>query len=219
MYNVKGLLFLSLLFFQLIFICGQTDCTNIYYGNLCYPKIDTVKLNIYESILFSKEIKNDRKCHIVTIKPRALHTSYVQNYGFYKTKEVEDTTSVKNLRKKMPESYSIYSINDDLANSIESQEYLRYLNNIEREKSQDTLYVEKFLYEDICENSYDIIKIQAPLDSWAKVYEANILLNKASVIIPVIYESFIDKPKYLLYKIELYKGSTKVKSVKVVQLE
>jgi len=29
----------------------------------------------------------------------------------------------------------------------------------------------------------------------------------------------IDKPKYLLYKIELYEGSTKVKSVKTVELE
>jgi len=38
------------------------------------------------------------------------------------------------------------------------------------------------------------------------------------VVMPVIYESF-HKIKYLLYKIELYEGSTRVKFIKVVELE
>ncbi|QYN48346.1 MULTISPECIES: hypothetical protein [Apibacter] len=52
-----------------------------------------------------------------------------------------------------------------------------------------------------------------------KIYKANVLLNKANIVIPVIYESFMEKPKYLLYKIELYEGSIRVKSMKVVELD
>ncbi len=217
MYNKKVLLFLSLFFFEIALLSGQIkDSCSMY--SICNSRIDTVKLNIYKSILLSKELQNNKKCHIVGVNPISLDMKYSPGYGamFYDIKEIEDSTSINNLKKSFPKSYRFYSINDKLSNSLQNKEYIYYL---ERSTKNDDVYSLYYFYDEICDNNFDIIKIQEPLDNWIRIYEANILLNKANVVIPVIYESFIDKPKYLLYKIELYEGSTKVKSVKTVELE
>ena len=211
MYSKKVLLFLSLLFLCIIRGNGQNNCS--YYGNLCQAEIDTVKLNVYKSILLSKEIKSDEKCHIVIIQPVSLSMNFASQIGFFNIKEEKDSVSVINLRSSLPKSYWIYSIEYKLSNTIQKYELISKLLKI------DSLYTPRYLQEDICEDSFDVIKIQEPLDNWMDIYQQNIFKGKASVVIPVIYESFIDKPKYLLYKIELYEGSTKVKSVKTVELE
>lgn len=135
---------------------------------------------------------------------------------FYDIKEIEDTISVNNLINSYPETYRFYSINNKLSNSLDIKEYMYYLDILE---GKNDLYTLDYFYDEICNNNLDIIKIQEPLDSWMKIYKANILLNKANVVIPVIYESLMEKPKYLLYKIELYEGSIRVKSMKVVELD
>ncbi|WP_128330555.1 hypothetical protein [Apibacter sp. HY039] len=209
MYNKKVLLFLSLFFIETSLLNGQIkDSCSMY--SICDSEIDTVKLNIYKSILQSQELQKNKQCHIVGVDPISLDMKYSPGYEarFYDIKEIDDSTSIYNLKNFFPNSYKFYFIRDKVSNSLENKDYIFYLERLEEKNDTHSL---NYFYDEICENSYDIIKIQAPLDSWAKVYEANILLNKASVIIPVIYESFIDKPKYLLYKIELYKGSTKVK--------
>ena len=217
MYNKKALLFLSLFFCKLNLFSGQIkDSCSMY--RICYSEIDTVKLNIYKSILNSKELQNNKKCHIVGVSPISLNMKYSPGYEamFYDIKEIEDTISVNNLINSYPETYRFYSINNKLSNSLDIKEYMYYLDILE---GKNDLYTLDYFYDEICNNNLDIIKIQEPLDSWMKIYKANVLLNKANVVIPVIYESLMEKPKYLLYKKELYEGSTRVKSMKVVELD
>ncbi|MXO34837.1 hypothetical protein GFU95_06715 [Apibacter sp. B3889] len=175
--------------------------------------MNKAKEAVYKSILFSEELQNDEICHIVIVQPTSLRMDFNSQIGFHNIKKEKDSVSILNLRNSLSENYRVYSIEDKLSNTVQGYELVSQLQRM------DSLYAKRNLQKDICDSSFDVIKIQEPLDSWMKIYKANILLNKANVVIPVIYESFMEKPKYLLYKIELYEGSTKVKSMKVVELD
>ena len=193
-------------FFFIYVLQGQIDTLKLSYVN-------KVKEEIYKSILFSEELQSDEKCHIVIVQPISLSMDFNSQIGFHNIKKEKDSVSILNLRNSLSENYRVYSIEDKLSNTVQGYELVSQLQRM------DSLYAKRYLQKDICDSSFDVIKIQEPLDSWMKIYKANILLNKANVVIPVIYESFKEKPKYLLYKIELYEGSTKVKSMKVVELD
>ncbi|QII72814.1 hypothetical protein [Apibacter sp. B2966] len=175
--------------------------------------MNKAKEEVYKSILFSEELQSDEKCHIIIVQPTSLRMDFNSQIGFHNIKKEKDSVSILNLRNSLSENYRVYSIEDKLSNTVQGYELVSQLQRM------DSLYAKRNLQKDICDSSFDVIKIQEPLDSWMKIYKANILLNKANVVIPVIYESFKEKPKYLLYKIELYEGSTKVKSMKVVELD
>jgi len=202
--KMKLIIFLSILLSN-IFLYGQVD-------SLQLPYADRAKEEIYKSIIFSKELKSDEKCHIVIIQPISLSMDFASQIGFYNIKKEKDSISLMNLRNSLPESYRIYSIEDKLSNTVKGYDLIYGLQRL------DSSYMPRNFEEDICEDSFDVIKIQEPLDSWMEIYEANVFLGKARVVMPVIYESF-HKIKYLLYKIELYEGSTRVKFIKVVELE
>ncbi|WP_303849349.1 hypothetical protein [Apibacter mensalis] len=193
-------------FFFIYVLQGQIDTLKLSYVN-------KVKEEIYKSILFSEELQSDEKCHIVIVQPISLSMDFNSQIGFHNIKKEKDSVSILNLRNSLSENYRVYSIEDKLSNTVQGYELVSQL------QKMDSLYAKRNLQKDICDSSFDVIKIQEPLDSWMKIYKANILLNKANVVIPVIYESFKEKPKYLLYKIELYEGSIRVKSMKVVELD
>ncbi|QYN48338.1 hypothetical protein GYM73_01440 [Apibacter sp. ESL0432] len=193
-------------FFFIYVLQGQIDTLKLSYVN-------KVKEEIYKSILFSEELQSDEKCHIVIVQPISLSMDFNSQIGFHNIKKEKDSVSILNLRNSLSENYRVYSIEDKLSNTVQGNELVSQLQRM------DSLYAKRNLQKDICDSSFDVIKIQEPLDSWMKIYKANVLLNKANVVIPVIYESLIEKPKYLLYKIELYEGSTRVKSMKVVELD
>ncbi|QYN50278.1 MULTISPECIES: hypothetical protein [Apibacter] len=198
---------LILINFLFIYVLqGQIDTLKLSYLN-------KVKEEIYKSILFSEELQSDEKCHIVIVQPISLSMDFNSQIGFHNIKKEKDSVSILNLRNSLSENYRVYSIEDKLSNTVQGYELVSQLQRM------DSLYAKRNLQKDICDSSFDVIKIQEPLDSWMKIYKANVLLNKANVVIPVIYESLIEKPKYLLYKIELYEGSTRVKSIKVVELD
>ena len=198
---------LILINFTFIYVLqGQIDTLKLSYVN-------KAKEEVYKSILFSEELQNDEKCHIVIVQPTSLSMDFNSQIGFHNIKKEKDSVSILNLRNSLSENYRVYSIEDKLSNTVQGNELVSQLQRM------DSLYAKRNLQKDICDSSFDVIKIQEPLDSWMKIYKANVLLNKANVVIPVIYESLIEKPKYLLYKIELYEGSTRVKSMKVVELD
>ena len=204
MYMKKLLILINFLFIYVL--QGQIDTLKLSYLN-------KVKEEIYKSILFSEELQSDEKCHIVIVQPISLSMDFNSQIGFHNIKKEKDSVSILNLRNSLSENYRVYSIEDKLSNTVQGYELVSQLQRM------DSLYAKRNLQKDICDSSFDVIKIQEPLDSWMKIYKANVLLNKANVVIPVIYESLIEKPKYLLYKIELYEGSTRVKSIKVVELD
>ena len=203
--KMKFIIFLSTILIN-IFLYGQIDTLKLSYVN-------KAKEEVYKSILFSEELQSDEKCHIIIVQPTSLSMDFNSQIGFHNIKKEKDSVSILNLRNSLSENYRVYSIEDKLSNTVQGYELVSQLQRM------DSLYAKRNLQKDICDSSFDVIKIQEPLDSWMKIYKANILLNKANVVIPVIYESFMEKPKYLLYKIELYEGSTKVKSMKVVELD
>ena len=202
---MKFIIFLSIILIN-IFLYGQIDTLKLSYVN-------KAKEEVYKSILFSEELQNDEKCHIVIVQPTSLSMDFNSQIGFHNIKKEKDSVSILNLRNSLSENYRVYSIEDKLSNTVQGYELVSQLQRM------DSLYAKRYLQKDICDSSFDVIKIQEPLDSWMKIYKANVLLNKANVVIPVIYESLIEKTKYLLYKIELYEGSTRVKSMKVVELD
>ena len=203
--KMKFIIFLSIILIN-IFLYGQIDTLKLSYVN-------KAKEEVYKSILFSEELQNDEKCHIVIVQPTSLSMDFNSQIGFHNIKKEKDSVSILNLRNSLSENYRVYSIEDKLSNTVQGYELVSQLQRM------DSLYAKRYLQKDICDSSFDVIKIQEPLDSWMKIYKANVLLNKANVVIPVIYESLIEKTKYLLYKIELYEGSTRVKSMKVVELD
>lgn len=203
--KMKFIIFLSIILIN-IFLYGQIDTLKLSYVN-------KAKEEVYKSILFSKELQNDEICHIVIVQPTSLRMDFNSQIGFHNIKKDKDSVSILNLRNSLSENYRVYSIEDKLSNTVQGYELVSQLQRM------DSLYAKRNLQKDICDSSFDVIKIQEPLDSWMKIYKANILLNKANIVIPVIYESFKEKPKYLLYKIELYKGSTRVKSMKAVEID
>jgi hypothetical protein len=136
----------------MILIKGQNY--NCPMHDICQPRIDTVKLNVYKSILFSKELKNEEKCHIVVIQPISLSMNFASQIGLFNIKEERDSISVINLRSLLPKSYWIYSIEYKLAYTIKGHDLISKL------QKTDNLYTPRCLEENICIGSFDVIKYE-----------------------------------------------------------
>lgn len=98
----------------------------------------------------------------------------------------------------------------------------------------DSLYIPQKIdfITDLCESSFDIIKIYEPIDKWIKIYqkyyskhplELNDKYENYEVVIPVKYESlskghmFLEKEKYYLFKIKIgYNDKGKLEIIKEI---
>ncbi|WP_303849350.1 hypothetical protein [Apibacter mensalis] len=219
---------LILINFSFIYVLqGQISSREI--NNVDVSPIDHLKIEVYKSIILSKEFKSNKQCHVVGINSVSLNMDYYPkgystggSLGFYYTKLdiTKDSVSVKELRKDLPKKYWIFEDSDRFFGVQVGADYIYNLkkNNIE--------YVPKNIdFEpDVCDFSFDIIKIYAPLDKWIVFYEKYYDRSyNSEVLIPVKYELLsngnrsIEKEKYYLFKIKIgYNDKGKLEIIKEI---
>lgn len=176
--------------------------------------IDFFKTEVYKSIILSKEFKSNKKCHIIGINGLSLNIGHTagfatggsNGYLYNDIHITKDSISVKELRKELPKKYWIFEDSDRFFGVQVGADYIYNLkkNNIE--------YLPKNIdFEpDVCDFSFDIIKIYKPLDKWIDFYEKYYDRSyNSEVLIPVKYELLsngnrsIEKEKYYLFKIKI----------------
>ncbi len=210
--KMKPFIFLNIILSSM-FLYGQTD--TLSKENLLL--VDMVKKEVYKEIIFSDKLKRDKKCHIVTIPNVSLGQEKIPERYYPKLIEKKDSVSLEMLRKRLPDNYWVYGVDNPLVYTNYGEDYINYFDKLNDPYGPD------YLQNLECNASFDIIKIYEPFDKWVKLY--NSPHDSVKIIIPVKYESlsdghmFLEKEKYLLYKIELYENGTEVKSMKVIELE
>lgn len=227
---------LILINFSFIYVFqGQISSREI--NNVNVSPIDQLKIEVYKSIILSKEFKSNKQCHVVGINSVSLNMDYYPkgystggSLGFYYTNldMTKDSVSVKELRKDLPKKYWIF---EDLRKFLGVEFDREYISEF---LNTDSLYIPQKIdfTTDLCESSFDIIKIYEPIDKWMKIYqkyyskhpiELNDKYENYEVVIPVKYESlskghmFLEKEKYYLFKIKIgYNDKGKLEIIKEI---
>ena len=225
MYMKKLLILIN---FSFIYVLqGQISSREI--NNVDVSPIDHLKIEVYKSIILSKEFKSNKQCHVVGINSVSLNMDYYPkgystggSLGFYYTNLdiTKDSVSVKELRKDLPKKYWIF---EDLRKFLGVEFDREYISAF---LNTDSLYIPQKIdfITDLCESSFDIIKIYAPLDKWIDFYEKYYDRSyNSEVLIPVKYELLsngnrsIEKEKYYLFKIKIgYNDKGKLEIIKEI---
>ena len=145
--------------FSFIYILqGQISSREI--NNVDVSPINHLKIEVYKSIILSKEFKSNKQCHVVGINSVSLNMDYYPkgySLGFYYTNLdiTKDSVSVKELRKDLPKKYWIFEDPRKFLGVEFDREYISALLNT------DSLYIPQKIdfITDLCESSFDIIKM------------------------------------------------------------
>ncbi|MXP06185.1 MULTISPECIES: hypothetical protein [unclassified Apibacter] len=116
---MKFIIFLSIILIN-IFLYGQIDTLKLSYVN-------KAKEEVYKSILFSKELQSDEKCHIVIVQPTSLNMGLNSQIVFFNIKKEKDSVSILNLRYSLSKNYRVYFIEDKFSITIQGYELVSQL--------------------------------------------------------------------------------------------
>ncbi len=194
-----------LILFSIVFI-------NNLQAQFFRPKvIDSIKVEIYKSILFSKELRNTRDAYLVSIQTINTKIDVQRGYmSFIRSIEkVRDSTSVNKLKSLLPNSYYIFE-------------------ETETDKLEDrgAMIAAKFDFQDskkalFYKYTYTYIRIYEPLTKWTNLflYFHAIENGMPYEIIPVLCvdikrDTEVSR-KYYLYK-TTFSVEGKIESVEVV---
>lgn len=204
------LILFSLLLLNISVLKGQ----NCYNKCLNRKLIDSTKIEVYKSILLSKEIKKKNEFYLINIETLDLDVDLNKIFAmdvvfFYdKIKEQSDTISIKKLTKELPYYYKIYG-------ELEEGKYIEY------DRRREMLQQSFFEYYDWKITDYTYVQIYKPLTNWINLYFylSNVTEGEPYEIIPILYTRIknneeIEK-KYMLYRVTFSKEG-KIESVKVV---
>ena len=109
-----------------MFLYGQTD--TLSKENLLL--VDMVKKEVYKEIIFSDKLKRDKKCHIVTIPNISLGQEKIPERYYPELIEKKDSVSLEMLRKRLPDNYWVYGVDNPLVYTNYGEDYINYFINL-----------------------------------------------------------------------------------------
>ena len=125
MVKMKPLIFLNIILSSM-FLYGQTD--TLSKENLLL--VDMVKKEVYKEIIFSDKLKRDKKCHIVTIPNVSLGQEKIPERYYPELIEKKDSVSLEMLRKRLPDNYWVYGVDNQLVYTNYGEDYINYFINL-----------------------------------------------------------------------------------------